>query len=690
MPLLCFQERKSPINVDGAQDIDIEDAGSFNSCWQDIPDSLLLYIFSFLDVEHLGKVGSVCRTWQRIALDETLWRRLFYSILNVSPQPLAPGKSSWREEVKRIQYETPLTLTETLTDHTDEVLHVSFSHDGCVFGTTSKDASLKIWEVGYPTRLKYSKDFRQLLKWDFTQFCAFNQSDTMILVSSVKSSSIMDRRGYMAILSLVHDFQILRVVTMDPSQMFGAWLDDQTFLGGTLEISLDRFATTVQIEAHKVCLTCHQIPDKVTQVEDMTGRPLFTFTSETASLIKFLTVSRVLSKVAHPGQTSRKENENNAMMVDWFEAPDFMNVKGKLKSPTIAERSNSLYTRYKREYEEGEQFFDDDNVVQSKRVCRTCGLENSSVEMSKMVCDTCETKAKIGESQQKMDIDSLTTDDWPFRNLMTDSSISPRSTSTCVNCIHWPEEKMKNLIYVTGEFAVALHQIGFKNIPTCNQTFFGQTGSVNVRSYSGQQDGAGAGYNMVVNYSNNDVHLVQQPPKPDSPDQLMDLSGHVTGLCLTPDQRFLYINCRPWIGEIDRTDPWATPELSHDIEVRVIDLVTLTDLGIQYKGHKGFSPSNMCCFVFLDVCNDFVASGSEDAKGYIWDRHYRTLLGTYEHEPGVVNAVAFNPVQQQYLVTVSDDKTIKIWRSKSEVKRLGIGCMSADNDDPVKQLDDTV
>jgi hypothetical protein len=39
---------------------------------------------------------------------------------------------------------------------------------------------------------------------------------------------------------------------MDPSQLFGAWLDNRTFLGGCLEISLDRFTTTVQIEAFDV------------------------------------------------------------------------------------------------------------------------------------------------------------------------------------------------------------------------------------------------------------------------------------------------------------------------------------------------------------------------------------------------------------------------------------------------------
>ena len=54
------------------------------------------------------------------------------------------------------------------------------------------------------------------------------------------------------ITSFLSDFEILRLVTMDPSQLFGAWLDDKTFLGGCLEISLDRFATTVQIEAYEV------------------------------------------------------------------------------------------------------------------------------------------------------------------------------------------------------------------------------------------------------------------------------------------------------------------------------------------------------------------------------------------------------------------------------------------------------
>ena len=52
--------------------------------------------------------------------------------------------------------------------------------------------------------MKYMKDFRELYAWDFTQFSCFNESDTMLLVSSVKTTDYMDRRGYMAIMSLVH------------------------------------------------------------------------------------------------------------------------------------------------------------------------------------------------------------------------------------------------------------------------------------------------------------------------------------------------------------------------------------------------------------------------------------------------------------------------------------------------------
>ena len=62
-------------------------------------------------------------------------------------------------------------------------------------------------------------------------------------------------------------------------------------------------------------------------------------------------------------------------------------------------------------------------------------------------------------------------------------------------------------------------------------------------------------------------------------------------------------------------------------------------------------------------------SGAEDKHGYLWDRHYGLCLKKYPHSD-VVNSVAFNPMDPEVLVTVSDDFSIKIWRSLSRQKEV--------------------
>ncbi|KAL4227259.1 F-box/WD repeat-containing protein 5 [Mactra antiquata] len=661
MPLLCFEKRRSPVGHEGAEGNDDDDI--YTSIWQDIPDSILLHVFSFLEVPDLGHVAQTCKTWHRVSLDESLWKVLLHSKLDVNNVPLADGKVTWYEEVKRVYHHVPTLLTEILTEHTDEVLHVSFSHNGQLFSTTSKDATLKVWKVGYPTQLLYSKDFRDSLSWDFTQFSSFNESDTMVLVSSVKSTHAMDRRGYMAILSLVHDFEVLRVVTMDPSQLFGAWLDDTTFLGGSLEISLDRFATTVQIQAHEVPEIFSPLPLRPSSpvVEESMGRPLFTFSSETASLIKFLTVANVTnnkSLISKNGENNRKMEPNSTVEESNSGNSSVLDLRMNI-DPTIPDNSASGGISITRPSFESAC---DENIVISNLDARET--------VSPILCEHCGNSIKHKTCTCYKWNDSHTSNtslpgDYKRPSTLPLSGIPPDNFGAKCKKKISSDNVERNLILVTGEFAVALHQIGFKNVPPYARE------SVLARGAT-PMDADNPDAFMVVNYSNNDVHIVNSQQQMDTPDHLIDLFGHVTGLCLTPDQRYLFINCRPWVGTIDRSDPWATPDLSSDIEIRIIDLHTLKDLGVRYKGHKGFSPPNMCCFVFLDVSHDYVASGSEDAKGYLWDRHYNSLLTKYEHEEGVVNAVGFSPSNQEYLVTVSDDKTIKVWRSQSEVNRLNI------------------
>lgn len=44
----------------------------------------------------------------------------------------------------RLVDETPLVEVEVLHNHADQVLHVSFSHDGNWFATTSKDGFVHV------------------------------------------------------------------------------------------------------------------------------------------------------------------------------------------------------------------------------------------------------------------------------------------------------------------------------------------------------------------------------------------------------------------------------------------------------------------------------------------------------------------------------------------------------------------
>ena len=81
------------------------------------------------------------------------------------------------------------------------------------------------------------------------------------------------------------------------------------------------------------------------------------------------------------------------------------------------------------------------------------------------------------------------------------------------------------------------------------------------------------------------------------------------------------------------------------------------------KGHKGYTSSEGAFYLYLDASKDYVASGSEDCHGYIWDKYYGAILARLKHQK-CVNAVVFDPSDQETCITASDDLSLKVWISK--------------------------
>ena len=159
-------------------------------------------------------------------------------------------------------------------------------------------------------------------------------------------------------------------------------------------------------------------------------------------------------------------------------------------------------------------------------------------------------------------------------------------------------------------------------------------------------------------------------PVVSAPDRVVDLRGHIVGQALSPDNRQLYVNVRRWPDNaaMDFDEP---PPIASEIEMRVIDLADLTCRDEMLTGHVGYTDSDSAFYIYLDVGDRLVASGSEDGVGRIWDRHYRCLVAKALHDK-CVNSAVFNPRDQEMLVTGSDDHSIKIWRSRQNVRTMNV------------------
>ncbi|XP_064650003.1 F-box/WD repeat-containing protein 5-like [Lineus longissimus] len=608
--------------------------------WQKLPDDILLKIFTYLQAQQLLVISQVCRSWSRVAYDELIWKDLFYRYWKIKRSiPMAPDKYSWREEFQRLYAHTPLLESEVIKQHTDQVLHVSFSHNGEMFATCSKDGFIKVWNMDYPVTIKYSKSLKNFT-WKYTQFSQFNQSDTLLLVSGVHFGSF-STSGEIVVFSLKDGFELQCRVNNKPYDIFGTWYNDNYLLSGNLYwIGHLSSCSALWINKASQCLD--------SETESVVMR-LLKFHNVNASTIRTIMVANCPKQI-DAGQAAAMDSR-----------PDVSAEKRLKRSPSLDPVENLI--QYKEDYRLAE------HLEESVEPINFDGSDDSNF---------CSEHYGINYSQISDDSPAGSSNpavgamwDFPSPAVNMDTKALPYTEpdsyggtgnldvgTSSSQILHSAKENTcdKYLIFTTGTLTYTPHLIGIKKM------HMEVLQEADLKLNSDER--------LLPNVADN-THGLDREDDYNDVDHLIEMHGHIIGMCLSPDHRYLYVNSRPWPKNYTIEDPREPPPIAQEIDIHVIDLYTMKEVGTMHRSHKAYTPNDECFFIFLDVSDELVASGAEDKHGYMWDRHYGILLTKFEHKD-VVNSVAFNPKDPEVLITASDDNTIKIWRSRNreaEVKK---------------------
>ncbi|XP_072208911.1 F-box/WD repeat-containing protein 5 isoform X2 [Excalfactoria chinensis] len=559
-----------------------------------LPDSVLLEIFLYLDHAAVLAVGLVCRQWRAVSRDELLWKELFYRYYRVSRDvPRHPAAVSWYDEFQRLYDTIPCIEVQALKEHSDQVLHLSFSHSGCLFASCSKDCTVKIWSNELDISLQHSSNMRPY-NWSYTQFSQFNSDDSLLLVSGVFVGPHNSSSGEIAVISM-ENFTLLSRVRNKPYDVFGCWLNETNLISGNLH-------RIGRITSCSVLWLNNAFQGIESENVNVVKR-LFKIQNLNASTIRTVMVADC-SRYDSPDLLLDYEEQLAASSTSTCPVFDLGSDSEEEESkpkqtpePAVQELPDDGGVPAE---DELQQFFDDIMGGCVRPAMTEAELENKVAELF------------IRNRTKPPEVNLLSTDN---------------------------SSKTKYLIFTTGCLTYSPHQIGIKRILPHQMTTAGPVLGEERRS---------------------DEFF-------DSLDHVIDIHGHIIGMGLSPDHRYLYVNSRAWPRDCVISDPMQPPPIAEEIDLHVFDLKTMKEVKRALRAHRAYTPNEECFFIFLDVSRDFVASGAEDRHGYIWDRHYNICLAKLQHD-NVVNSVAFSPVEQELLLTASDDTTIKVWRSPRTVR----------------------
>ncbi|CAG5867504.1 F-box/WD repeat-containing protein 5 isoform 2-T2 [Menidia menidia] len=572
-------------------------------CGPVLPDSLVLEIFLRLPHDAVLRAGLVCRQWLAVSRDEFLWRELFYSYYHIPRSvPRHPSSVSWYREFKRLFDCIPCVEVQTLREHSDQVLHLAFSHRGHRFSSCSKDCTVKLWDTERPDgniALVHSSSMRQF-NWGYTQFSQFNADDSLLLVSGVYLGPHHSSSGEIAVISL-ENYTLLSRVRNKPYDVFGCWLNETHLISGNLHWIGNMTSCSV--------LWLNKAFQDIESENVNVVKRLFKIQNVNASTIRTVMVAHC------------RRHDNPDLLLDYEAQSQARRQRGEQHhQPLLFDLGTSGSEEEKEEEEEEAQREGQGRSFSSARQPTISSLDHvihslKNVGTREMKIETHVAKV-MGRAHTKAPDPAL---------------IEPSESGD--------GEDKTYLLFTTGSLTYSPHQIGIKRIKPDQMTTSGP---------------------VLGEERSSDEFF-------DSLDHVIDIHGHIIGMGLSPDHRYLYVNSRAWPAGCVISDPMSPPPIAEEIDLHVIDLKSLREERRSLRAHRAFTPNDECFFIFLDVSRDFVASGAEDKHGYIWDRHYNICLARLAHDD-VVNSVAFSPADQELLLSASDDSTIKVWRSPRMVR----------------------
>ncbi|XP_042365731.1 F-box/WD repeat-containing protein 5 [Plectropomus leopardus] len=571
-------------------------------CGPALPDSLVLEIFLRLPHDAVLRAGLTCRQWLAVSRDEFLWRELFYSYYRIPRSvPRHPAAVSWYREFRRLFDCIPCVEVQTLREHTDQVLHLAFSHRGHRFSSCSKDCTVKLWDTERSDgniSLVHSSSMRQF-NWGYTQFSQFNADDTLLLVSGVYLGPHHSSSGEIAVISL-ENYTLLSRVRNKPYDVFGCWLNETHLISGNLHWIGNMTSCSV--------LWLNKAFQDVESENVNVVKRLFKIQNVNASTIRTVMVAHC------------RRHDNPDLLLDYEAQSQARRLKGQQQEqhqPLLFDLGTSGSEEEEEEEEGG----------QEARL-PTCRLPQPTISGLEHIL---QSRKNVGHMELAIETH--------VAKMMGRAHTKAPDSSLIEPSVPGEGEDKTYLLFTTGSLTYSPHQIGIKRIKPDQMTTCGP---------------------VLGEERSSDEFF-------DSLDHVIDIHGHIIGMGLSPDHRYLYVNSRAWPAGCVISDPMSPPPIAEEIDLHVIDLKSLREERRSLRAHRAFTPNDECFFIFLDVSRDFVASGAEDKHGYIWDRHYNICLARLAHDD-VVNSVAFSPADQELLLSASDDSTIKVWRSPRMVR----------------------